>query len=602
MKISIAQIRVIPGRPSVNFETIKKHVTLAKEQGADLIVFPEMCVGGYFLGDRYLDHDYCVLVDSYNDQIKALSNDIGIIWGNLHYRPLDRIIKGRDGRPVRFNAAFFAYNNEFVKRENNKHDGLYIKHLNPDYRMFDDSRYYLSALEIMNSNKSLLSEFMSPFIFEKAGKIHRINLEVCEDMWEDDYPYKATQEILKNKPDLLVNVSSSPWTLNKEIARKRHLSNKAKVPMVYVNAVGMQDTGKNVFIFDGGSLAYGKNGALITELNDRFHEENKVIDVDTSTLTTRNYKTSKLFDAITTAIKFFDEQMFNKGVKWIIGLSGGIDSALNLALLTYSLGKDRILAYNLPSRFNSEKTIGNATKLASSLGVSLNSYSIEKLIEETKRLFEIPVSGPVEENIHARLRGHVLSTLAQMHGGVICNNGNKVEIALGYCTLYGDTIGALSPLGDLTKIQINELALEINELYGKEIIPTNLIARIENGIPFYELPPSAELKEKQVDPMKWGYHDWLLTKIISFPTRNLKFFIDDYFNNRLDDNVKKLLSHYGLDKKEAFIDDLKWFFGLLNSSVYKRIQMPPIVAISRGAFGYDYRETQAKVEDYLNSL
>lgn len=599
MKISIAQIRIIPGQPSLNFDTITKHVKKAKDLGADLVVFPEMCVGGYFLADRYLDHDFCSLVDSFNDKIKALSNGIGIIWGNLLYRPLDNISKGRDGRPVRFNAAFFAFNNEYVKRENGKHDGVYIKHLNPDYRMFDDSRYFLSGLEIMTNNKSRLSDLLSPFIFEKDEKKYRINLEVCEDLWEDDYPFKATQELLKHNPDLLVNVSSSPWTLNKEGARKRHLSNKAKVTTIYVNGVGMQDTGKNVFVFDGGSLVYSREGKLLAELNDRFTEEHLLVDLTSPENTEKVHKKSKLFEAITTAITLFDEQMFDKQVKWVIGLSGGIDSALNLALLTYSLDKERILAYNLPSRFNSDKTIGNANHIASILGVTYTSHAIEGLVSETKNLFDTPVSGSVEENIHARLRGHVLSTLAQINGAVICNNGNKLEVALGYCTLYGDTIGALSPLGDLTKMQVNELALEINKVYGKEIIPQNLIATFIDGIPVYELAPTAELKEKQVDPMKWGYHDWLLNRLLTFPTRNINTYIDDYLNDRLDDSVKKLLKHYGLDNKEAFFTDLKWFLSYLNNSVYKRIQMPPIVTISRGAFGYDYRETQAKIEEHL---
>ena len=143
--------------------------------------------------------------------------------------------------------------------------------------------------------------------------------------------------------------------------------------------------------------------------------------------------------------------MFKAKVKWIIGLSGGIDSALNAALLTMALGPNRILAYNLPSRYNSRKTIDNAQQIATKLGINLEVHSIENLIKASKEIFTNPVSEAVEENIHARLRGHVLSTLAQTHGGVICNNGNKLEVALGYCTLYGDTIGALSPLGDLTK-------------------------------------------------------------------------------------------------------------------------------------------------------
>ena len=600
MKISIGQIKIVVGQPQVNFEKIKSFVHNAKKQGSDLVIFPEMCVGGYFNGDRYLDHDYLSLLHSFNEKIKDLSFDIGIIWGNVFYEPLDGITKGRDGRPVRFNAAFFAYNKTFVNRTNNRYPGLYIKHLNPDYRMFDDSRYFLSGLEIMRANNELDSPFLHPFVFERNNMKHKISLEVCEDLWDDDYEFKVTKEIAKHHPDLIVNISSSPWTINKEKARERHLAQKSTIPTLYVNAVSMQDTGKNVFVFDGGSLLFNNHGEKVIECNDRFIEELLTVDLDKPQVVQHTYSRSKLLEAVMFAIKEFDRIMFKEKVKWIIGLSGGIDSSVNAALLTLSLGKDRVLAYNLPSRFNSSKTVTNAQNTANLLGITYGSFSIEKLINETKNLFNNELSEPVEENVHARLRGHVLSTLAQINGGVVCNNGNKVEVALGYCTLYGDTIGALSPLGDLTKMQINELALEINTLTGKEIIPSNLIAKIDNGIPVYDFAPSAELKNNQVDPMKWGYHDWLLTRIMTFPTRRLNSFIDEYMNGTLEDGVKVLLKYYGLEKKEAFFADLKWFISSFETGVFKRIQMPPIVTISRGSFGYDFRETQAKIEQYLN--
>lgn len=602
MKISIAQIKVIPGQPSQNFATIQKAVASAKKNKVDLIVFPEMCVGGYFMGDRYLDYDYLTYTASFNDKILALSDDIAIIWGNIYLGQIDGVTKGRDGRPVRFNAAFFAYNQRFVQREDGEYPGLYIKHLNPDYRVFDDSRYFFSGLELMRAQNETSSSMLKPFIFTRHGTSHKICLEVCEDLWDDDYAFKATRMITAQNPDLLINISSSPWTLNKEIARERHLKNKAIVPIIYVNAVGLQDTGKNVLLLDGGSLVFNQKGEKVAMANDRFSEELLIVDLNEPVLKQKSYQHSKLLDALLFALKQFDEAMFKQKVKWIIGLSGGIDSALNAALLTMALGKERVLAYNLPSRFNSTKTIGNAQQITAKLGISFEILPIEKLIQSSLDLFPLGVSGPVEENVHARLRGHVLSTLAQVHGGVICNNGNKVEIALGYCTLYGDTIGALSPLGDLTKMQVNDLALEINLLWGQEVIPSNLIAKIENGIPLYEFAPSAELKENQVDPMKWGYHDWLLNKLMTFPTRDINRYIDDYLNGRLDEQTKHLLKHYGLEQPQAFFKDLKWLMTQLDGSVFKRIQMPPIVMISRGAFGTDYRETQARIEQYLTNL
>ena len=175
------------------------------------------------MGDRYLDHDYLTYTASFNDKILALSDDIAIIWGNIYLGQIDGVTKGRDGRPVRFNAAFFAYNQQFVQREDREYPGLYIKHLNPDYRVFDDSRYFFSGLELMRAQNETSSSMLKPFIFTRHGTSHKICLEVCEDLWDDDYAFKATRMITAQNPDLLINISSSPWTLNKEIARERHL-------------------------------------------------------------------------------------------------------------------------------------------------------------------------------------------------------------------------------------------------------------------------------------------------------------------------------------------------------------------------------------------
>ena len=224
--------------------------------------------------------------------------NIGIIWGNIYLGNIDGINKGRDGRPARYNAAFFAYNKEYVNREDGEYPGLYIKHLNPDYRVFDDSRYFLSGLELMRSNDELLSSMLKPFIFTRNSHKYKISLEVCEDLWDDDYTFKVTSTISSQNPDLLVNISSSPWTLNKEKARERHLSNKAKVMTVYVNAISMQDVGKNVLMLDGGSLVYDANGNKIAQANDRFVEEHLIVDLDNPFLKSFAHQHTKLLDAL----------------------------------------------------------------------------------------------------------------------------------------------------------------------------------------------------------------------------------------------------------------------------------------------------------------
>ena len=190
------------------------------------------------------------------------------------------------------------------------------------------------------------------------------------------------------------------------------------------------------------------------------------------------------------------------------------------------------------------------------------------------------------ENIQARLRGHLLSSFASMEGGVIVNNGNKVEAALGYCTLYGDAIGALSPIADCTKVQLFDLAKQINAAFNREIIPANLLPQTQDGCLIWEFPPSAELKDDQRDPMKWFYHDWLISKLTEYPSGQAEEIMEDYLSGQAQSSeVGRWLTYYGLDDPRAFIDDLEWVLRTMQGAVFKRIQFPPLIMISRGAFG-----------------
>jgi len=587
MKISLAQIKVIPGQPSLNFEKIKSFVMEAKNNKVDLIIFPELCVGGSLVGDRYFDIDYINYLASFNSKILELSKDIAIIWGNILIKQSSAPTRKSKKRPYILNTAFFAHDQTYVPRVDGVMAGLSFKKIHANQNYYDEYRYF--------KNESVSN---SDFIFKKDGRDFTICLNFVNGFGAAHKVYKANKTKF-HSTDLVINIAASPWVFTNHKLPKLPLLNNNLCTTVYVNAVGLQDSGKNIFVFDGGSFVLNQEGKLIANANDMFLEEHLIVDLNEPVPKIVKQERSKLLTAVLYAIEQFDELMFKKNVKWIIGLSGGLDSTLNAALLTMSLGKDRVLAYNLPSRFNAETTKNNAKQAAEMLGISYKELAIENLIKATKDLFTVPVSVAVEENIHARLRGHLLSTFAQTEGGVICNNANKVEVALGYCTLYGDTIGALSPLGDLTKMQVNELALEVNRVFAKNVIPTNLIARFKGAVPHFVFPPSAELKDKQVDPMKWGYHDWLLNEIILSPTRNLNVFVEDYLNNKLKTSTKKLLSYYGLDKKEAFFADLNWFVSTLHNNSFKRIQMPPIVTLSPQAFGSNLPESQAKIDNYI---
>jgi len=599
MKIALGQINVIANNIQANMESIQSMVEAAKAQNATLIVFPEMTVGGYFVGDKWNDDEWVAECSRQNEVIKELSDGIGIIWGNVSLDYQGKTYQGHDGRTARFNSVFFAYNKMWVQKENGQ-SGQSIKHLFPNYRMFEDARFFTSGLTLKQWDNQI--DDASPFIFEVDQKKLRIFLQVCEDLWDEDYPYSPTEQAVKAGSDWIVNVSSSVWTLNKEYSRQKQVIKKAKLyksampNVVYVNACGMQNNGKNVLLFDGGSAIYRGNGDLFFQGNDDFNPSCHIVSTENATISKRTEH--KLLNGLLAGIRYFDQQVFPHKPKWIIGLSGGLDSSINAALFTLALGKDRMVGVNMSTKYNSEKTIMNAKVLAMKCQMTYLAGSIEPMVNATLDTMKAmnqnpPYTSLTVENIQARLRGHLLSSLASTYQAIIVNNGNKVETALGYCTLYGDTIGALSPIGDLTKMQLFLLAKEINEMVGDEWISHNLLPVITEGKMVWDMAPSAELKEKQIDPMKWGYHDWLISYLTDYPGHRIESFMRMILSGDIKHHsVYSWMEFYGLTDPHRFMEDLQWVLRLMHTSVFKRIQMPPVITVSRGSFGFDYRESQ----------
>ncbi len=613
LRIALGQMKVIPGNPSANFEKMKQMIGQAKQNRADIIVFPEMCVGGYMLADKWNDESFCHYLIEFNEKIRDLSDDIGIIWGNLDSW---NELSGRDGRKSRLNCAFFAHHRKWCRHKKDSFllkPGREIKTLNPDYRFFDDSRYFLSSIDVSHQlmDHPDPAQLIDPFVFEKDGKEFLIGLEICEDMWSKEYnSVNPTALLTEAGCDYIINISTSPWDLMKEASRHERILQQVEecgssfCPFIYVNAVGMQNNGKNVLMLDGGSFTTDKHGHPTLLCRDDFEEDLQIADFTNPQIQPIQNHPDKLLHCLVHAIREFDCQQFHSKVKWIIGLSGGLDSSINAALLTLALGPERIIGYNLATKHNSETTKNNAQSLAERLNISFKNGNIEKIIEstiETCNLYDYTnqdLSSLTLENIQARIRGHLLSTFAQIENAVICNNGNKVEVALGYCTLYGDTIGCLAPIGDCTKVQLFELAKSINHRFNKQIIPDNLLPKIENEQVIWEMPPSAELKDAQKDPMKWFYHDWLISQLTEYPRSSAEEILSMYLNGTLHHTeIGKWLHYYGLDQDpEAFIKDMEWVLRQMNQSVFKRIQMPPLVTVSHGSFGFDYRENQSAYE------
>lgn len=599
MNIALAQLNVHAGDISTNLSSIHHMINEAKAQHADLIVFPEMAVGGYLIGDRFLHEGFVEELIAANEQIKAWSTGIAIVWGSIAAHPHGKC--NRDGRFGRLNGAYFAKDGQWVCRENGLLEGLYVKHALPDYRFFDDSRFFKNGLDLAKELGYSESALISPFEVELAGQRWRIGLEVCEDLWSGDYPIDPTARYAEQGVDFIINISASPWTLGKEQSRQkqvmRHVEHLGErmVPVVYVNAAGIQNNGKNVLLFDGDSTIFDRNGKVLVEANDGFTQELKVVAWGhTSTVPPT---ANKLLRGLLVGIQEFDAQVLGKRFNWIIGLSGGLDSSISAVLLTKALGASRVIGTNMASRFNSDQTKSLAKALAVKLGITYLEGSIEALSDATLSTVDAFGVQAVDdglpfENIQARLRGHLLSSLASYRNAAIANNGNKVELALGYATLYGDTIGALSLLGDLTKVQLFELAKTLNAAYGELIDPV-LIGTYQNGKYVFGLAPSAELKANQVDPMKWGYHDELVRYLTDYPSHDPLDWVQHYLEGSWRTSpLAETMGAYGLDDPVAFAKDFRWFIRNWQLGIFKRIQFPPILTISRGAFGFDYRESQ----------
>ncbi|MCF0110777.1 MAG: NAD(+) synthase, partial [Erysipelotrichaceae bacterium] len=506
---------------------------------------------------------------------------------------------GRDGRRVRLNTALFAYNGEYVSHK--PMDGKHFKVLHPDYRVFDDTRYFLSALEYAHRFGIEKEQMVQPFEWDYKGEIHKIGIEICEDMWSKDYCIDPTALLMEKGAELIVSISASPWTLTKETSRdkriKEHVRNNGSiVPFYYVNVCGMQNNGKNILMFDGMSTVYDRKGNRTFVLRDDFTSELGLITGKPFCHTTDH----KLLTCLVRSIQEFDKQILGYNPKWIIGLSGGLDSSVNAALLVMALGNKRVVGYNLATKYNSENTKSNAANLAEKLGIELRNGSITEAYQSTVNTVVSQygyapeqLSTLVHENIQARTRGHLLSTFAQIENGVIMNNGNKVEVALGYATLYGDSIGAISPLGDLTKVQMFDIAHQINDRYGTEIVPERLLPVVGEDSITWEMAPSAELKDNQYDPMKWFYHDWLISRLTEYPGYHTEDIMQSYLDGSIyETEMGRWIRYYHLDEPKAFIEDLEWVLRQMRIAIFKRIQMPPIVMVTRGAFGMDYREVQ----------
>ena len=551
MKIALAQQNYHIGNFEANTRKIIEGIREAKQRGADLVLFSELCVCGYPPRDFLEFADFIAKCNQAIDQIREEADTIGVLIGAPDRNPV------REGKDL-FNAAYLLYEKEIK--------GVAHKTCLPNYDVFDEYRYFEPAYHWN--------------VLTFKGK--KLAVTICEDIWNmgDNplYRYCPMDELMKQSPDIMLNLSASPFDYTHVEDRKAIVklnTSKYKLPMLYCNCVGSQTE----IVFDGGSLVFDKDSNLIKQL-PLFEEAIEIVELnDDGTLVQPiQVSAAKLPDAefnpagldeqlcipeihraIITGIRdYFTKMGFTRA---ILGSSGGIDSAVTLALACEALGKENVRAILMPSQYSTGHSVSDAEQLSRTLG---NPYDIvpikniyDAFLAELKPLFgDLPFS-LAEENIQSRSRGNLLMAIANKFGYILLNTSNKSELATGYGTVYGDMAGGIGVLGDCYKMQVYALARYINR--EKEIIPENIITKA----------PSAELRPGQKDAD--SLPDYAVLDCILY----------QYIERRQGPNDIK---SQGFDA--ALVDRV---LRMVNINEYKRNQFCPIIRVSPKAFGVGRR-------------
>jgi NAD+ synthase (glutamine-hydrolysing) len=540
MKIALAQLNFHIGNFSHNKDQIINTIVKAKNDHADLVVFSELSVCGYPPQDLLDYREFVQQSEKAIEEIAEHCQDIAVIIGSPRINP------NSTGKMLK-NSAYFINNGkiEFVQD----------KTLLPTYDIFDEYRYF-EPNDQFN-------------IVEYQGK--KIALTICEDLWDQQpslsvfgknrlYNISPMEKLKEYNPDLLINIAASPFSYSKIWGKKNIFIQKAKqheIPVIFVNQVGAQTE----FIFEGGSLAIHPNGIIHDELR-WFETDYRLIELDEISQFAENREThdeynvtAKIHDALVLGLKdFFQKLDFDKA---ILGLSGGIDSSVALAIAVEAIGKEKIRVLMMPSEYSSEGSVKDSEQLAGNLGVHYDIVPIQNVLhsftEALNPIFRNTEEDVTEENLQARIRGTMLMAVSNKFGNILLNTSNKSESAVGYATLYGDMSGALSLLGDVYKTDVYRLAEYINR--EREIIPKAIMQK----------SPSAELKPEQKDSdslPEYEYLDKILFQYIELQ-KSSEEIIQEGFDRETVENVIRMV----------------------NASEYKRYQAPPVLRISSKAFG-----------------
>ena len=574
MRIALAQLNPTSGDIHGNARRIVEAIREAARQQADLFVAPEMVLPGYCIGDLIENADFLAANERAIAHIAEAARGITAVVGFIDF---DLHARNDNGTTRKYNAAAVMRDGRILQRAR--------KSLLPNYRYFDDKRFFTPG------------EYRVPVDVPTRGGSARIGVSICEDMWDEFYEVKPLPELVDQGASIILNLNASPFYPGKRHERdaiiRRHVGQLHR-PLVYVNTVGAADNGKNVITFDGESLVYDEHGRLVA-VGPQFGEELLVVDLSGTRGEHALHAPAELpelqreremYDALVMGLR---DYMRKTGfIELVVPVSGGIDSALALAIAVDAAGAGNVAAYNLPSEYNTEATRSIAARLAQALGVRYGIIPISSIDRELVSAFEQhahPIARSLtRENLHARIRGLLMMAESNDTGALLISCGNETEIALGYATLYGDMCGGVSVIGDLSKVDVYRLARHVNQRHGREVIPEDT----------FTLRPSAELAAGQFDPFDYFVMAPVVTEFAEHrraPSELIALFDQRALDPRRFVPDPQGLTVYDKHTTESFRTVVHEAAQRMRRSVYKRLQGPPIVAISERAFGFDLRET-----------
>ncbi len=536
MKIAVCQLNSIIGDLDYNKNKIVEHYLRGVKDGVDLVVCPELSLCGYPPQDLVEKEEFRDALAKYTDEIAEITGKVGLIFGTIT-EEFDNVGTGL------YNSAVLCYNGkvQFIQK----------KTLLPNYDVFDEVRYFEPAKEV--------------YVYNFNGV--KLGISICEDIWNDSdywkkrrYEVDPVQRLVDKGAELLINISASPYAYGKREQRRQMLSVLTKtdnLPLVYACCAGAQTD----LIFDGASMCFDSNGEL-KKLGAKFKEDYFIYDTNDNYETITNIEgcfEEEVLNALILGVREYAEKTGFK--KALLGLSGGIDSALVAYIAVKALGNENVHVVLMPSQYSSKGSIDDSLKLISKLNISYDIFSIQPVFDTVLEVMKEKFAGYepniAEENIQSRTRGLYLMALSNKFNYLLLTTGNKSEIAVGYATLYGDMCGALAVIGDVYKTQVYKLANYINR--EEEIIPIEIINKA----------PSAELRPNQTDQDSLPPYE-LLDKIITM-------YLEEYKEYNA---IVKELGHEEIVKKTLRMVDLNEF---------KRKQAAPVLRVSTKAFGYGRR-------------